>query len=79
MTDTSRRNVMQTVCTPIAAVAAGHVKISEANAKEMIEIITALVTERDAMSTGLAFIASKGVDLSGDAIETIARQALAKK
>ena len=45
----------------------------------MVGIILTLVKERDAMSSGLAFLASRAGDLSKDAIEYIAKQALENK
>ncbi len=79
MTDTSRKTVENKVCRPIEAVARCEITISKKDAAEMVGIILTLVKERDAMSSGLAFLASRAGDLSKDAIEYIAKQALENK
>lgn len=68
MTDTSKKTVEQEVCNPISK--------TMHNAPAMLAVVRTLVKERDVMANALAFIASRGEDLSKDAIETIARQAL---
>ena len=76
MTDTSKKTVEQKICNPIIDYVADGRGISGAGYAEIIEMARTLVKERDVMSNALAFIASRGEDLSKDAIETIARQAL---
>ena len=76
MTDTSKKTVEQKICNPIIDYVADGRGISGSQYGEMIDMVRTLVKERDNMSTALAFIASRGEDLSKEAIETIARQAL---
>ena len=68
MTDTSKKTVEQEVCGPISQ--------TMHNAPAMLAVVRTLVKERDVMANALAFIASRGGDISSDAVETIARQAL---
>ena len=67
MTDTSKKAVEQEVCGPLIKYLGRH---------EAARIARTLVKERDNMSTALAFIANRGEDISKEAIETIARNAL---
>lgn len=76
MTDTSKKTVEQKICNPIIDCVADGCSISGSGYGDIIDIARTLVKERDVMSNALAFIASRGEDLSKDAIETIARQAL---
>jgi len=70
MTDTSKKTVEQKICAPLANYTV--------NRREIIDITRELVRQRDAMSTALAFLASRGSELTGGQIETIARNALQK-
>lgn len=79
MTDTSKRAVEQKICLPIIALQSDRANISDTSAEQVVKMIRAIVQERDTMSTALAFLASRAEDLSKDAIERIARQALDNK
>jgi hypothetical protein len=78
MTDTSKKTVEQKICNPIINYVADGRGISGSGYGEIIDIARELVRQRDAMSTALAFLASRGSELSGDQIETMARNALQK-
>jgi len=76
MTDTSKKTVNRDLCDPVINYGQHGRKMDQATLTNIIIIARTLVKERDVMSNALAFIASRGEDLSKDAIETIARQAL---
>ncbi len=76
MTDTSRKTVERDVCGPIISYVDTASVISEKKLSVILDTVRTLVKERDAMSSALSFLASRADDLSKDAIETLARQAL---
>lgn len=77
MTDTSKKTVERDVCGPITAYLDDHSSMMNAETLSVaLNTVRTLVKERDAMSSALAFLASRAGDLSKDAIETLSRQAL---
>jgi phage-related minor tail protein len=76
MTDTSRKAVERDVCGPIISYVDSGSMMSEKTLSGILDTVRTLVKERDAMSSTLAFLASRAGDLSSDTIETLARQAL---